>query len=319
MLLAVVVCAALVALVHWRAHVNETRAEAAYPASGQFIDVDGTRVHAVVMGNGPDLVMIHGASGSLRDFTFEFAQRASQTHRVIVLDRPGLGRSDRPPGYGGMWNVAAESPTEQARILRAAALHLGADKPIVLGHSYGGAVALAWALDAPEETAALVLLAAASNPWPGNLGLLYNINSTRFGSAVVIPLITAFTPQRVVDGTVSSIFAPQKMPDGYLEHFGDRMTLRRKTMRANAQQVNGLRPHIIEMSKRYGSLNMPVEIVHGDADTIVPLQIHSLPLSQQIKGATLTVLEGIGHMPQHVAAPHVLDAIARATDRAGLR
>ncbi len=314
-----VILAIFIAIVQWRAYANERKAEAAYPPAGELIDVDGVQVHALVMGEGPDLVMIHGASGSLRDMSFGFAQRMAQTHRVILLDRPGLGWSARPAGFGGAWNNAAETPAQQARLLWAAAQKIGVQNPIVLGHSYGGAVALAWALEHPQDTAALVLLASASNPWPGDLGLLYNVTSSRVGGALVVPMITAFTPQKVVDGTVSAIFAPQTMPGGYLEHFGDRMTLRRKTMRANAQQVNSLRPHIVEMSQRYGTLQMPVEIVHGDADTIVPLHIHSIPLSQQIAQANLTVLKGIGHMPQHVAASDVQAAIERATSRAGLR
>ncbi len=83
--------------------------------------------------------------------------------------------------------------------------------------------------------------------------------------------------------------------------------------------MNSLRPHIVEMSQRYGELTMPLEIVHGDADTIVPLRIHSEPLSRQVPGANLTVLEGIGHMPQHAAPQAVEDAIDRAATRAGLR
>lgn len=314
-----VILAIFIAIVQWRAYANERKAEAAYPPAGQLIDVDGVQVHVQVMGEGPDLVMIHGASGSLRDMSFGFAQRMAQTHRVILLDRPGLGWSSRPVGFGGAWNNAAESPAQQARLLWAAVQKIGVQKPIVLGHSYGGAVALAWALEHPENTAALVLLASASNPWPGDLGLLYNVTSSRIGGALIVPMITAFTPQKFVDGSVNAIFAPQSMPGGYLEHFGDRKTLRRMAMRANAQQVNSLRPHIVEMSQRYSTLKMPVEIVHGDADTIVPLHIHSIPLSQQIVQAHLTVLKGIGHMPQHVAASDVQAAIERATSRAGLR
>lgn len=309
----------LVAAVQWRAGQREAAAEEAYPPSGHLIDIGTTKVHAVVMGQGPDLVLIHGASGSVRDYTFGFAQRMAETHRVILLDRPGLGWSERPPGYGGAFNNRAESPTVQAQILQQAADKIGVINPIVMGSSYGGAVALAWALERPSQTAALVLVAAASNPWPSELDLLYRLNASLVGSALVIPMITAFTPKRIIDQTVESIFAPQPMPPGYLEHFGDGMTLRRSTMRANAQQVNTLLPHVIVMSQRYGSLPMPVEIVHGDADTIVPLHIHSEPLSRQIPGAKLTVLPGIGHMPHHTAEDEVASAILRAQARAGLR
>jgi len=90
-------------------------------------------------------------------------------------------------------------------------------------------------------------------------------------------------------------------------------------MRANARQVNWLRPHVVEMSKHYDSISVPVEVVHGDADTIVPLDIHSAKLPDQIIGAKVTVLTGVGHMPHHTNPESVIAAIDRAVTRAGLR
>ena len=309
----------LIALVQWRAGAREAAAMKAYPPSGQFVSVDGRNIHLNITGQGPDIILIHGASGSLRDYTFDLAERLSERYRVIAVDRPGLGWSDRPVGYGGVWNTAAEPPRLQARMLQQAADAVGVKKPIVVGHSFGGAVALAWALERPEDTAGLVLLGAASNPWPGKLGAFYRINSTLFGSVVTIPLISAFTPQSIIETTLEGIFEPQTPPSDYLAHFGPEMTLRRSTQRANAQQVNGLRPYIVEMAKLYSSLTLPVEILHGTADDTVPLRIHSEPLSQQLPNAVLTRLEGIGHMPQHADPQATVDAVDRAAMRAGLR
>lgn len=320
LLTALLLTLALVALVQWRANAREAQAEAAYPPSGQMIDLDGTQIHVRVEGTGPDLVLIHGASGSMRDFTFDLVGRLTDRYRVITLDRPGMGWSLRAPGpYGNVWSTAAEPPAVQAQLLKQATDQLGVSRPIILGHSYGGAVALAWALDNPDETAAVVLLGAVSNPWPGSLGPLYQINSSLIGSTVVVPLITALVPGGRIENTVAEIFAPQPMPEGYLEHFGPEMTLRRSTLRANAQQVNSLRPYVVEMAKRYPDLKLPVEILHGTADTIVPLRVHSEPLAQALPNATLTRLEGVGHMPQHAVPDDVVAAIDRAAARAGLR
>ena len=65
------------------------------------------------------------------------------------------------------------------------------------------------------------------------------------------------------------------------------------------------------MAPRYPSLAMPVEIVHGTADTTVSLSIHSEAMARQVAGARLTRLEGIGHMPHHVALPAVKAALDR--------
>ena len=64
-----------------------------FPPEGQIINVQGHSVHAFVKGRGPDLVLIHGASGNARDFTFDFVDRLKERYRVTVLDRPGLGHS----------------------------------------------------------------------------------------------------------------------------------------------------------------------------------------------------------------------------------
>jgi pimeloyl-ACP methyl ester carboxylesterase len=310
---------ALALAVQWRASARETAANKGYPPQGRIVDVDGTPVHVLIAGAGPDLVLIHGASGNVRDWTVDFADRVSDRYRVIMFDRPGLGWTGRLKGKTGAWNVKSESPMEQAALLQKAAAIVGIDQPIVVGHSFGGAVAMAWALSQPNETAAVVLLAAVSNPWPGNLGWTYTWGGTPYGGALMLPVISAFVPSSYINASVESIFAPQRAPEGYAEQVGAGLILRRESLRANAQQVNSLRPHIVRMSKRYEGLQMPVEIVHGDADTIVPLSVHSEPLSQQINGAVLTVLKGIGHMPHHAAPDAVEDAIDRAATRAGLR
>ncbi len=319
-LAALVLLAGCGAITDRAADRREARAEAAFPPGGQFVDVDGRRVHAVVMGAGPDLVLIHGAGGSTRDFTFAFAGRMAERYRVTVMDRPGQGYTDRTdPRYAGVFATAAESPREQARMLAAAAGKLGVTRPIVLGHSFGGSVAMAWALEFPEDTAALVIVAGATEPWPGGLGPLYNITGSSFGGAILPPLISAYVPATRIEDAITRIFAPNPVPEGYAAYVGPELSIRRASFRANARQVNSLRPHVVEMSAQYPTIDMPVEIVHGDADTIVPLDIHSETLSRQVPGANLTVLAGVGHMPHHSDPQAVADAIDRAAARAGLR
>jgi pimeloyl-ACP methyl ester carboxylesterase len=291
--------------------------EAAHPPSGQFLDIGGRRVHAHVTGQGPDVVLIHGAFGSLRDFTFDLSARLSDRYRVIALDRPGLGYTDRTdPAYAAAFAASAESPAEQAALLAAAARELGAERPIVVGHSFGGIVAMAWALD--QDPAAVVMLAGVALPWPGELGWLYQVNGTAIGGGIVAPAISAWAPRGILRDSVAATFAPQAMPEGYADHIGTYMPVRLPAFRANARQVNTLRPHVVEMEKRYPGLTLPIEIVHGDADTTVPIAVHSGPLSRLVGSATLTVLPGVGHMPHHADPNAAIAAIDRAAARAGI-
>lgn len=290
-----------------------------YPPEGQLVDIDGVSIHAVQMGQGPDLVLLHGASGNTRDYTLAFADMLKDRYRLTILDRPGLGWSDQTdPAHTRAFSTGHASPREQARVLRAATDRLGVENPIVLGHSFGGIVAYAWALEF-EDIAGVVSVAGVANPWPGDLGWTYTVNGSAWGGGLVVPVLSAFVPQSYVEGSLDSIFAPQSAPDGYLAHVGAGLSLRRGAMRANARQVNWLRPYVVEMAADYGTINVPVEIVHGDADTIVPVSVHSALIPDQIPGANLTVLPGIGHMPQHAAPDAVIAAIDRVAQRSGLR
>lgn len=303
-----------------RAATRKVRAETEFPPTGRIIDVAGVRVHAHTEGSGPDLVLLHGASGNIRDFTFGLTALLRDRYRVTAFDRPGLGWSGRAEAtHDRLFTTGAESPAEQAALLQAASDQLGLRRPIVLGHSYGGAVALAWGLSRPSDTAALVLLSAVSNPWPGGLGPLYTITGSALGGALVVPLLSALVPNGYVEASINEIFAPQSPPSGYSTHVGAPLTMRPAAMRANARQVSILRRHIVGMAPHYGTLPMPVEIVHGQADTIVPFDIHAKPLERQVPGAHLCALPGIGHMPHHVAQDTVIEAIHRAAERAELR
>lgn len=295
-----------------RATARETAAEAAFPPTGQIIEVEGRRIHAHVQGSGPDLVLIHGASGNTRDFTFALADRLAQDYRVIAFDRPGLGWSD---------SLGAEgiSPMMQAALLQKAADQLGLRRPIVMGHSYGGAVAMAWGLTDTPDVAALVVVSGATMPWPGGLGAYYAITGSRIGAATVIPAITAFARPAQTEGVVAAIFAPDSPPPGYADYVGIGLTMRRATLRDNARQVTNLRPHVVRMAEAYPRLTVPVEILHGTADTVVPADIHALPLSELLPDGNLVLIDGAGHMPHHTHPDAVISAIHRAAARAGLR
>lgn len=312
-LLAAVTVAGCGVLTDRRAQDRAAKAEGQFPPTGRLLRVDGVQIHADQRGRGPDVVLIHGASGNTRDFTFAFADRVAQEgFRVTAFDRPGLGYSD-DLGQDGI------SPQRQAQVLRAAATQMGLTRPVLVGHSYGGAVAMAWALDAPSQVAAVVSLAGATMPWPGDLGPWYRLTGSGFGQAAVLPLISAFAPLSQADTAIDSIFAPNPVPPGYAEYIGAGLSLRTSSLRANALQVSQLKGFVTAMRDGYAGLNVPVEIVHGTADKIVGIDIHARPMAALLPDAHLTVLDGVGHMPHHIRPDAALAAVKRAAARAGLR
>ncbi|RKT34213.1 pimeloyl-ACP methyl ester carboxylesterase [Roseovarius halotolerans] len=298
-------------VVQSRARTQEARAEAAFPPEGRILEVNGHRVHALSMGSGPDIVLIHGASGNLRDMTLSLAPRLAKRYRVTLLDRPGLGYTDRI-------NRSGATIRQQAELLSDAARQIGVENPIVLGHSYGGAVALAWAVHRPDHIAALVPLSSPAKPWDSDLSAYYKLLSHPVLGPLVIPFLTAFVQDERVERAVESIFEPDPVPPGYIAHIGAPLTLRRNSLRANALQRAQLLDQITALQPALDALDLPIELVHGTADTTVGLHIHAEPLARQLDSASLTRLPGTGHMPQHADEDAVVAAIDRAAGRAGL-
>ncbi|MBY0396127.1 MAG: alpha/beta hydrolase [Thermoleophilia bacterium] len=264
-------------------------------------------MHVVVRGEGPDVVLIHGSAGSLRDFTFSLAPRLARQFRVLAVDRPGHGWS----GTG----ADSDRLSTQARMVRQAAAVMGAARPIVVGHSYGAAVGLRWALDAPNAIAGLVAVAPVSHPWTAPLPLFYRISSNPVLRHIANPFVAAWVPARMIEASVAGVFAPDPVPDGYVRHFGVPLSARLSALTENARQRRALRREVSEMARGYRGMTTPVEIVHGDRDPVVGLDHHARALVRDIPEARLTVLEGIGHMPHHAGEDAVVAAVRRLADR----
>ncbi|MEM9725711.1 MAG: alpha/beta fold hydrolase [Pseudomonadota bacterium] len=287
----------------WRSAAAEDR----FPPQGVFETVEGVRLHLRDQGpaDGPAVVLIHGASGNLRDFDFGLtAALLAQGWRVLAVDRPGHGHSERGP-------ADAHRPDVQARLLRGAVAARGVDRAVILGHSLGAAVALAWCLDAPDMAAGCVDLAGAAMPWPGGVDMLYRAASTPLLGRIASNAISLVVSDSFVKTAIGGIFAPQRPPEGYLEGIGAGLAIRPATQRHNGEDIAYLKPYLAGQSKRYPGLAPPLEILHGDADTIVPARIHAEPLSRLAPRARLNLLPGIGHMPHHAAQGQVLDALGR--------
>ncbi|MEP3297685.1 MAG: alpha/beta hydrolase [Pseudoruegeria sp.] len=282
--------------------------------------VDGIPVHAVVRGQGPDVILIHGASGNARDFTFDLVDRLDDHYRVIAFDRPGLGYTGRvTQAVNDPNGPRPETPSEQAILLEAAARQLNVDKAVVLGQSYGGAVALGWAIERPDTVSALVLVSAVTTPWNTDLEGWYALMEHNIGPSFVAPMVSAFaTPERA-DSVLNDIFSPQHPPQGYRNYVGVGLTTRLNSLISNANQVNALHDYITDIQSRLPEISIPVEAIHGTADKIVPSIVHADHLEDRLHMLNMTLLEGVGHMPHHTNPDAVLDAISRAVDRSRLR
>ena len=166
-------------------------------------------IHYLRTGSGPPVVLLHGASGNLRDWTLGALAAIAERHDVIAFDRPGLGFTGRPV-------AARPAAGAQAALLRDALARLGVERATLVGHSFGGAVALAWALDAPETVAGLLLLGAPSQP-RGRPGLMTGLLANRLTGPLVARNVPARTANRLAAAASPASSSPRRRR-GYLAH-----------------------------------------------------------------------------------------------------
>lgn len=280
-------------------------AEKAAPMLGTLIDANGVALHVLDAGpkNGakPPVVLIHGASVNLRDMKIALGDALSADRRVVMIDRPGRGYSDRPPEG---WRIDV-----QAAHIRSALEGLGVEKPIVVGQSFGGAVALAYALQHQDDMSGLVLLAPVSHVWPGGVAWYNNVSQIPVIGFLLRRLVIPAYGRLAAEDGVNGSFAPGAPPQDYAERAGLALLFRPKDFKSNAADLARLKPQIARQETRYGALDLPVVILTGEADTTVSPRIHSRALVEQIDGASLTMLPETGHALHHAQGSRIIEAI----------
>ena len=285
------------------------RIEDDWPPIGKFVDVDGARIHAWDQGSGQPVVLIHGASGNLRDWTFDVAPELAKRHRVIAFDRPGLGYSERLPGQSG-------DPAVQARTLATATRALGAERPIVVGHSLGAAVAMAWALAEPDNIAGVVTVSGTVMPWSDKPMLAEQIGLDQLLIGFYFDYLRSSAARGGIERFVSRIFRPQPVPTGYADYVGGPLSLQPSALAANKQDIGALNTALRRQAPDYWRIKAPVEIISGTEDFIINPRRQPIPFAERVPNARLKLLDGVGHMAHHVAPEEVNAAIERIAAQA---
>lgn len=285
------------------------RIEATVPINGRFVEVDGERFHYVDEGKGPPLVMIHGLMGSSRNLTYALSGQLRERFRVITLDRPGSGYSSRGA------HTAADLPA-QARQIAAFIKTLDLDKPLVLGHSLGGAIALALALDHPHAVSGLVLVAPLTHP-QRLLPLVFLSLAVRpawlrrwLSQTLTMP-VGLLTKGSVVKG----VFAPDTAPADFATRGGGLLGMRPDNFYAASTEINTVNDHLPDMVKRYPQLTLPIGLIYGARDKVLDFQKHGQALASKVPGLKLQVVEGRGHMLPITATERVVAVVEQIAKR----
>ena len=280
----------------------------AHPPHGRLIEVDGLRQHVVEVGapaQETPLVLIHGAGCNLEDMRLALGERLAG-RRLILIDRPGHGWSERRGADGS-------SPEYQAAMVRDVLDRLAVKRAVVVGHSWGGVLAVRLALDHPQCVAGLVLLAPPLYPFPRGMTWFYDIMATS-----VLGWLIAYTMLLPVGALFIGIgfwsaFLPQMPPPRYIKRAGTLLSLRPKTFLANSCDIAHLQKNLPSQAARYSTLAVPTVVISGDRDLIVAPRQHAMAFAKAVPAARLVVLPGIGHMLHHAAAERIAAEIDALT------
>jgi pimeloyl-ACP methyl ester carboxylesterase len=290
--------------------------ERSHAPEGRMIEVAGGRLHVVELGAGNTgsvpVVLIHGASANLESLRDPLGERLSRNHRVILIDRPGHGFSTR--------NALTDStPAIHARMIDEALGRLGVEQAIIVGHSWGGAVAPAMAINHPSRVAGLVMLAPVTHRWNGGIAWYHNVGALPVLGPLFAYTLALPTGVLMLNAGARGAFLPQAMPDGYVSSTRLSLLLRPREFLANAHDMATLKDAVAAQMPRYGEIKVPVVILHGDVDKSVYLTTHSQPFAKAVPQTELIVLPGIGHLVPNAATEQVVAAIDRLLPQAAVR
>jgi pimeloyl-ACP methyl ester carboxylesterase len=240
-------------------------------------------------GKGPPVLLLHGFGAST--FTWRHViPELAQTHRVIAVDLKGFGQSDKP--FDERYSVL-----DQAELLA----QLIEDKDLrdltLVGHSFGGGVALRLALDANDRLGGRIvrLVLLDSIAYPQQIPVFFRLLDMPLVSQVGVRMVPPSVQTRValqiayhddskIDPEQVEIYAaPLKTAAG--KH-------------AIVQSARQIVPEDIDtLPERYKTITLPTLILWCDHDRIVPLDV-GLKLRRTLPNSTLRLVEGCGHMPQ---------------------
>jgi pimeloyl-ACP methyl ester carboxylesterase len=283
------------------------RPDVAIPAgrTGQHLDVAGTKIRYVQKGAGPDVLLVHGCPGSIEDWDSVIGALA-QDFRVTAFDRPGHAYSGAD---GDLYTYDYHANVVLA-LIEALELH---DVTLV-GHSYGGATALAAALRKPSAVKSIVILDSAVYELTEKPSFIYHsLALPGFGTGFARIANSTIAPPRIAAG-LRAQFPNGEPPDGFVDT-RQQIWNQPKVTVAVAKELLRSDRELLTMSPRYSSIEIPTFIA-AQADHPLRRQTGER-LAREIAGAQLILLSGTGHYV-HVEKPEKIIALIRqAVEAAG--
>lgn len=260
--------------------------------------VDGVALRYAEYGSGAPVVLVHGTLTGLEDWLIALPPERLPGHRVIAFDRPGNGGSGAGAGSSSVWR--------QAELLRKATISLGAERPVIVGHSQGGAVVMAWALSHPDEVAGVVAVSPIATPELRLETLVFGPRALGPGGEA-LSFATMPADALLLPALWRGLFAPHPIPTAFAEAFPVNEAGERARLRTAGSESLALMPDMARLMASYAFCRVPVTVLQGDCDLVVNT-LHGRALAALTRGR-FESLRGAGHMAHHSAPEAVVAAI----------
>lgn len=262
---------------------------------------DGRTLAYAQTGEGPPLLAIHGTLTTLEDMWLGPVPTLARRFTVVALDRPGHGMSARR-------RLTDASPWRQAEIIHEAAGLLGLKRPVILGHSFGGAVALAYAMRFPDAVSGCVVLAPICFPEPRLEQVLLGPRGLPMIGEGLNGVASAALDPAVLPLLWHAMFLPQVMPPPFAAAFPFTLAGNPAQMLCEGEDATSLAGGLLRSIMGYALCRAPVHILGGGADLVVNNLLHGALAAGMMPNAAFTLLPGVGHMLHHVRADRVCAA-----------
>ena len=252
-------------------------------------------------GAGPDCLIIHGTLMTLEDSWIGPVPALAERFRVTAVDRPGHGLSRRR-------RLVDASPWRQAAILHEFAQEVGLERPLLVGHSFGGTVALAYAILYPQAVSGLVALAPMCLPEVRLETFLLGPRSAPFLGDGLASVLGVTADLAMLQTLWRTMFLPQAMPAPFSANFPFALAARFDQMVAEGEDAVALLPALVPMAMSLAGCRVPTRILGGTADIVVNNATQGRVAATLMPDASFTWLPGSGHMLHHHAGDLIRDA-----------
>lgn len=280
-----------------------------YPPIGNFVSTldNEVEVHYLREGTGIPVVMLHGRDGTLQEYTLSIFDDIADKYEAIAFDRPGYG-------YSKCLNSDNLTTKKQAKIINEAINKMEVENPIIIGHSYGGAVMLQYLLDYPDQVRGAISLAGVSYvDEPPNESFYalprYPVIGSLLTNTIVLPLGTIIS-QNIYD----LAFRPIEPPKKYVKVISS-LYLRPEQFKATSYELSHMYDSVNSLSDDYKQILTPVTIIFGDSDELLEYKEDGERLHKELPNSKYVLIEDGGHKIHYSHPSIILYELDELVDR----